>query len=214
MAVVFADCIKHIKSIEGPAITGMKTCEFTYEWTIKNFQRLHKDEIESPSFSSVYDDFNDKWILKYYPRDAQSVSTYISVGLQQLTPFDDTSPLLTKCKLSSAERFRWDRYLSKSELQNPQYIQNDELKLLCTITMYKKLTNNSHLISSIDAKQQLRVDWKKLLSSGKSADVTIRVGQKLFRAIKGILSVRSPVFAAMFDHEQFEEYKKNETKPL
>ncbi|XP_044010296.1 speckle-type POZ protein-like B [Aphidius gifuensis] len=76
--------------------------------------------------------------------------------------------------------------------------------------MPKKLENNSNVISSFDAQQQLNVDMKKLLLSEKSADVTIHVGQKSFRAIKAILAVRSPVFAAMFDHEQFKENQKNE----
>ncbi|XP_044010256.1 speckle-type POZ protein-like B [Aphidius gifuensis] len=75
--------------------------------------------------------------------------------------------------------------------------------------MSKKLTKNSVVISTsnatLNATQQLSEDWKNLLLSEQSADVTIRVGQKPFRAIKGILGARSPVFAAMFDHEKLKE---------
>ncbi|XP_044019424.1 speckle-type POZ protein-like B [Aphidius gifuensis] len=91
------------------------------------------------------------------------------------------------------------------------HLQNDELKIYCTITMSKKLTKKTNVISTLDhARQQLSVNWKKLLLSGQSADVTILMGQKSFPAIKGILAVRSPVFAAMFNHEQLKENQKNE----
>ncbi|XP_044010303.1 speckle-type POZ protein-like B [Aphidius gifuensis] len=181
MGVIIADCIKLIESNQDSAVTGMKTCDFTYEWTIKNFKRLCSETIESPSFSSHYADFDDEWILKYYPSDDQC--NYISVELQLKSFNNNTSQLQTKYLMDPKNR----------------YIQNDELKICCTITLPKKLTNNSNVISSFDAKQQLSVDLKKLLSSEKSADVTIKVGQKSFRAIKGILAVRSPVFAAIFD---------------
>ncbi|XP_044010262.1 speckle-type POZ protein-like [Aphidius gifuensis] len=54
------------------------------------------------------------------------------------------------------------------------------------------------------------INLEKLLLNKKLADVTIQVGQKSFRAIKSILAVRSPVFAAIFDHEQFKGNEKNE----
>ncbi|XP_044010257.1 speckle-type POZ protein-like A [Aphidius gifuensis] len=80
--------------------------------------------------------------------------------------------------------------------------------------MSKKLTDNSAAVSTLNATlnatPQLSLDWKKLLLSEKSADVTIHVGQKTFRVIKGILGARSPVFSAMFDHEQLKENEKNE----
>ncbi|XP_044019429.1 speckle-type POZ protein-like A [Aphidius gifuensis] len=77
--------------------------------------------------------------------------------------------------------------------------------------MSKKPTNNnSDVISTFDATQQLSADLKKLLSNEQLSDVTIQVGQKSFPAIKGILAVRSPVFSALFNHEQLKENKKNE----
>ncbi|XP_044010306.1 speckle-type POZ protein-like [Aphidius gifuensis] len=227
MAVLLADCIRLVDSCQ--MVTDiMKTYVFTYEWTIQNFKRLWNKTIESPSFSSHNADFADEWILKYYPSgDVQFDNrTYMSVDLQ-LKSFNNTSQLQTKCTISIgrenkitmkynfrtlSEKITWDKYISSSDIFDSRngYVQNNELKIRCTITMSKKRTNNSNVIPSFDAKQQLCVDLEKLLLSEKSADVTIQVGQKSFRAIKGILAVRSPVFAAMFDHEQFKENEKNE----
>ncbi|XP_044005617.1 speckle-type POZ protein B-like [Aphidius gifuensis] len=206
----------------------METCEFTYEWTIENFrQRTEKVIIISPSISSHYSNFNDKWILKIYPSYTDwEISSYVFVDLQ-LQSFNNTSQLQTKCKISINNRneitkeynfskfpqqITWNNYILCSDLLNQMngYLQNDELKICCTIIMSKKLTNKSDVISTFNRTQQLSIDLKKLLLNKKSADVTIQVGQKSFRAIKGILAVRSPVFAAMFDHEQFKENEKDE----
>ena len=42
------------------------------------------------------------------------------------------------------------------------------------------------------------------MRSGSFSDVTLRVGEKQFRAHKVILACRSPVFGAMFEHEMKE----------
>ncbi|XP_044010314.1 speckle-type POZ protein-like [Aphidius gifuensis] len=129
---------------------------------------------------------------------------------------NDLKEIITEYNFSRIPAItQWVSYrtnLSCQLLSNPsQYLPNDELKICCTISMSTKPTNiYFDIISTVNKTPKLSVDWKKLLLSEKSADVTIKVGQKSFRAIKGILAVRSPVFAAMFDHEQFEENKKNE----
>ena len=47
--------------------------------------------------------------------------------------------------------------------------------------------------------------YQSLLDSGKQSDVTLVVGGKNLRAHKLVLSTRSPVFAAMFDHSETSE---------
>ncbi|XP_044010139.1 speckle-type POZ protein-like B [Aphidius gifuensis] len=127
------DCIKILMSKQDH-VTGMETCEFTYEWTMNDI-KYDPIRIQSPKFSSHYSDFNDEWILE----------------------------------------------------MDPTYRLINEMRL-----------------------QQLSADLEKLLLNEKLADVTIKVGQKSFRAIKGILGARSPVFSAMFNHEQLKENKNNE----
>ncbi|XP_044010297.1 speckle-type POZ protein-like B [Aphidius gifuensis] len=202
-------------------VTGMETCEFTYEWTIEKFSQRSTKNIKSPNFSSDCSDFNDEWFLEINPERADH--HYLSVVLE-LRSFNNTSPLQTKCNLSvnnenegtKAYNFgnfpgtiRWDT--SRSNFSNTCYYsqsQNVALTICCTITMTKKQINNCNGILSNTS--QLTADLKKLLLNEQSTDVTIKVGQKSFRAIKGILGARSPVFAAMFNHKQFKENKNNE----
>ncbi|XP_044010312.1 speckle-type POZ protein-like [Aphidius gifuensis] len=287
------------------AVTGIECCEFTYEWTIKNFSQWARRVIKSPIFSSNYGDFEDKWILGIYSDLMYSAGgTILVYAYLNLQSFNNTSQLQTKCKISVnniqeitneyefrqfPETTEWvscaydlsnpNRYLPDGDLKvcylmptaggyinisvylnlqsfnntsqlqtscrisindinettkefsvnfskfptitkwiscfynvsNPnQYAANGDLKVCCTIRMSKKPTNNSNGISTFNATPKLGVDLKKLLLNEESADVTIQVGQKSFHAIKGILAVRSPVFAAMFNHKEFKENEKNE----
>ncbi|XP_044019425.1 speckle-type POZ protein-like B [Aphidius gifuensis] len=202
-------------------VTGMETCQFTYEWTIKNFSEWKHKTIESPIFSSHFSDFKDNWILKI------DCGTYrLNVDLQ-IQSFNNTSHLETECKISINNRnentktngfyefletITWGGYILTSDLLKPinGYLQNDELKICCTITMSQKRIKNSDVIPTFDATQQLSADLEELLLNEDVSDVIIQVGQKSFPAIKCILAVRSPVFAAMFNHEQFKENQKNE----
>ncbi|XP_044019427.1 protein roadkill-like [Aphidius gifuensis] len=55
----------------------------------------------------------------------------------------------------------------------------------------------------LNATQKLSADLKELLLNEQLSDVTIQVGKKSFPVIRGILAVRSPVFAAMFKFLHF-----------
>ncbi|XP_044019422.1 speckle-type POZ protein-like B [Aphidius gifuensis] len=210
-------------------VTGMETCEFTYEWKIKNFSEWNHKIIESPSFSSHFSDFKDNWTLKIYRGTCNILGDdrlYKAVDLQ-IQSFNNTSHLQTECKMSInnkneqtrkydfkkfLQRITWDRYILTSNLLEPNngYLQNDELKICCTITMSKKRMNNSDVISTFDATQQLSADLKKILLTKQLSDVTIQVGQKSFPAIKGILGARknqkNEVVIEDIDEDVFEEF--------
>ncbi|XP_044010310.1 uncharacterized protein LOC122853965 [Aphidius gifuensis] len=171
------------------AVTGMECCEFTYEWTIKNFSQSYKKIIESPSFSSHYGDFDDKWILRIYIDSVSNkrggISIHILANLQ-LQSFNNTSQLQTKCKILINDKYEITKEHDFSEFPE-------------TMNCNKLIPRSgfSDAISVFYVRQQLSVDLKKLLLNEKLSDVILRVGQKSFHAIKGILAVRSPVFAAI-----------------
>ncbi|XP_044010307.1 protein maternal effect lethal 26-like [Aphidius gifuensis] len=191
-------------------VTGMECCEFTHEWTISNFSHRVKETNQSPIFSSHYGDFDDKWILEILSYKNCLGDTRIVADLQ-LQSFNNntTSQLQTKCKILINDKYKITKEHNFSKFSEKitcskiiptiELLEktNDELKICCTITMSKKQTNFFDIFSTRIATPQLSEDWKKLLLNEKSSDITIQVGQKSFRAIKGILGVRSPVFSAM-----------------
>ncbi|XP_044010250.1 uncharacterized protein LOC122853907 [Aphidius gifuensis] len=224
------DPVKLLKS-NRDYVTGMETCEFTYEWTINGVEYDPK-EIKSPKFSSHYSDFNDEWVLKIDPNNSKLIRRMTCVPMQlqptSFSGFNDTSQLQTKygVKFFVNEK-EWDRTQTKDDytaiftdklskkvylridffgsltlkgLLNDKLLQKLQFKICCIIKMSKKLTNNSDVTSKFTATQQLSADLEKLLLNDKSTDFTIKVGQKSFRAIKGILEARSPVFAAIVNN--------------
>ena len=54
-------------------------------------------------------------------------------------------------------------------------------------------------------------DYHELFQSGKLSDVTLLVGDIELKAHKAILSTRSPVFAAMFEHDCKEKHESQVT---
>jgi len=50
----------------------------------------------------------------------------------------------------------------------------------------------------------LAQDYESLLKSGKASDVDLIFGDKHLKAHKAILIARSPIFAAMFEHDTIE----------
>ena len=60
--------------------------------------------------------------------------------------------------------------------------------------------------------QQNLDDMQNLLKSGKHSDFVIIVGNTKFPVHKAILSARSPVFAAMFDHDHTKEVQEGKVQ--
>ena len=60
-----------------------------------------------------------------------------------------------------------------------------------------------------DWRRNLVCDMEKLLETGTLTDLTIRCGKKTVKCHKAVLSARSAVFRAMFQHDM-RENKNNE----
>ena len=59
------------------------------------------------------------------------------------------------------------------------------------------------------SQEQHNQNYLALLESGRFSDVVLVVGGREFHAHKLILTAHSPVFAAMFEHEDTKEAKEN-----
>ncbi|XP_044010255.1 protein roadkill-like [Aphidius gifuensis] len=199
-------------------VTRKETCEFTYKCTIKNSRQMTAgDTIITPTFSTHYSNFDDEWVLRVSPvwstttHDLSQVT--INLILQSFN-CDNFFQLHTDWKISvdgnekTENNFTSDRFqdrrtssqdkmcyvLKSTDWTYPlfRYMQTDELNICCTITiMAKKRDNIFNKMPKINVKPQLNEDLKKLLLHEESADVSIKVGHKSFRAIKGILGARN-----------------------
>lgn len=212
-------------------ITEKNTCAFRYKWIIKDFSFYSNEVLKSSTFSSGLLNYEDKWCLEINPMNGN----YISVSLK-LDSVKEGTTLRGTVSVSilhvSEERSKhytrrystppfstqnnavnWTDFIGRSTLLDPSqgYLLNDNLTILCEM---KILVDNSILNSTKKAVKiencQLKDNFKQLLESEMSADVIIKIGDTSFKAIKGILAARSPVFSGMFSHGELKENKKNE----
>ena len=88
-------------------------------------------------------------------------------------------------------------------------MENGDVNIYCKIETYKdekELTSRSVNVGpNVSSNEELVNHLKKLFESMKFSDITFKVRGQEFQAHKNILSTRSPVFAAMFEHQTMSE---------
>ncbi|XP_059478653.1 speckle-type POZ protein B isoform X2 [Neocloeon triangulifer] len=90
-------------------------------------------------------------------------------------------------------------------------LPDDKLTIFCEVSVVADSVNISGQSNAIQFKVpecRLSDDFGLLFENQKFSDVTLAVAGREFQAHKAILAARSPVFAAMFEHEM-EERKHN-----
>ncbi|XP_044736264.1 speckle-type POZ protein-like isoform X2 [Chrysoperla carnea] len=213
-------------------ITNIEFDKRIYLWTINNFSIGFKTILKiglpltSPTFTVGKN--NSVWCLKLHRKfnifDSQN---YLTLYLK-LVSSDEEKPALASYKFSiineksekvhefeGVERFaqgkkisynitREDRVLPKTF----QLLSEDKLTIFCEIiVLHDYITDHSSSIQVPESR--LLDDFSMLFESKKFCDFTLTVdGGKEFQVHKNILAARSPVFAAMFEHEM-EECKQN-----
>ncbi|KAJ8678607.1 hypothetical protein QAD02_014394 [Eretmocerus hayati] len=193
------------------------TLQANFKWNVKNISQICEEhgvgeKIESPIFTVGSND-ELKWRFQIYPRGCNELhKNYISVFLSLVASKE------TKINAS----FKFDILNKRRSM-----IKNDEMteyfsagerhgikKLMKTESTYKNLSYD-RLTLSCDVKvpltsklvaHKMKVvdDLQALLESGQHSDVVLQVENKSLKMHKYILAARSPVFAAMFNHNMTE----------
>ena len=112
--------------------------------------------------------------------------------------------------------------ISVDELTGPkrnEYLPNDVLTIVCEVTVHLLTSHSSQTWVRLepsqaeDDKKNIQEDFQTLLETGELSDVTLLVGEerKEIKTHKLVLSARSPVFSAMFQH-QMAENRTNSVK--
>ncbi|XP_074096146.1 speckle-type POZ protein B-like [Cotesia typhae] len=102
------------------------------------------------------------------------------------------------------------KFLEINELliNNEKFLPNDDLTVGIELTEFFETTVEIE-VPKKTPRHQLNTDLKDVFESKAGSDVVLLVGDKKILAHKLILTIRSPVFAAMFSH-QLKENKENE----
>lgn len=215
--------------------TQVKIVKFSYMWTINNFSYSREEMGEVLKSSSFSAGTNDKlkWCLRVNPKGLDEESKeYLSLYL--LLVSCNKSEVRAKFKFSilnsrreetkAMESQRAYRFVQGKDWGFKKFIRrdflldeangllpDDKLTLYCEVSVVADSVNISGQNCAIQFKVpecRLSDDIGDLFESRKFSDVILSVNGKEFYTHKAILAARSPVFAAMFEHDM-EEKKQN-----
>ncbi|XP_065306775.1 speckle-type POZ protein isoform X6 [Dermacentor albipictus] len=215
--------------------TQVKVIKFSYMWTINNFSFCREEMGEVLKSSTFSAGANDKlkWCLRVNPKGLDEESKdYLSLYL--LLVSCNKSEVRAKFKFSilnakreetkAMESQRAYRFVQGKDWGFKKFIRrdflldeangllpDDKLTLYCEVSVVADSVNISGQNNAIQFKVpecRLSDDFGHLFESQKFSDVILSVNGREFYAHKAILAARSPVFAAMFEHEM-EEKKQN-----
>lgn len=215
--------------------TQVKVVKFSYMWTINNFSFCREEMGEVLKSSTFSAGANDKlkWCLRVNPKGLDEESKdYLSLYL--LLVSCNKSEVRAKFKFSilnakreetkAMESQRAYRFVQGKDWGFKKFIRRDflldeangllpedKLTIFCEVSVVADSVNisgQSNIIQFKVPECKLSEDLGLLFDSEKFSDVTLAVGGREFQVHKAILAARSPVFAAMFEHEM-EERKQN-----
>ncbi|CAB3365355.1 speckle-type POZ protein B isoform X4 [Cloeon dipterum] len=215
--------------------TQVKVVKFSYMWTINNFSFCREEMGEVLKSSTFSAGANDKlkWCLRVNPKGLDEESKdYLSLYL--LLVSCNKSEVRAKFKFSilnakreetkAMESQRAYRFVQGKDWGFKKFIRrdflldeangllpDDKLTIFCEVSVVADSVNISGQSNTVQFKVpecRLSDDFGQLFENQKFSDVTLAVAGREFQAHKAILAARSPVFAAMFEHEM-EERKHN-----
>jgi hypothetical protein len=110
----------------------------------------------------------------------------------------------------------WGEYISIEELKDsPNLLPNGNLTVACDLTVYGPEATISgskfpdeKLAPVNNCMKQVGEQFGELFGDEKFSDVKITCGEEVFHCHRNILSVRSPVFKAMFQSDMIENISR------
>lgn len=168
-------------------------------WKIENFSSIKASQLTSEKFSFEHcgQEFSWHYVLKWGTFRRLFETTGYNGSLSAVADSNNFASY-TDLEIDEDHDGNQTMYInygfnrSKSALDVVFFVNND------FITMYLKLRVTKLPIPDQPADSDLLQNYESLLTNEQLSDVTIQVGKEKFYAQRAILSVRSPVFAAMF----------------
>ncbi|XP_055842806.1 protein roadkill-like [Episyrphus balteatus] len=147
--------------------------------------------IESSLFCGVSNP-ESKWFMQLYPN-----------AIKQRTISCDVHNFVL------SEGWGYEKYASREYIfrKNNDVLSQEKLMIFCELELLSDLVIRSGQNTQKYKIHECRLsnDLSLLLNRDKFSDVTLVVGEHEFLAHKNILSARSEVFAAMFEHDMEEQ---------
>ncbi|KAI1731786.1 BTB/POZ domain-containing protein [Ditylenchus destructor] len=211
--------------------TQVKVVKFNYMWTINNFSFCREEMgevLKSSTFSAGPND-KLKWCLRINPKGLDEESKdYLSLYL--LLVQCNKTEVRAKFKFSilnakreetkAMESQRAYRFVQGKDWGFKKFIRrdflldesngllpDDRLSIFCEVSVVAdtvNVTGQSNLMQFKVPPCRLSDDMANMFEKTSFSDCVLATGNKEFQVHKAVLAARSPVFAAMFEHQMAE----------
>lgn len=219
--------------MEQSRTTEIKTTEARTSWTIKGFSAVNAGCLTSPTFTvrSVHSSQTASWCYKLCPNVQSEINlttfwTTLDVVVMEQNEimkfYADVevefksvkaANLNTSGMFDGQQKTIGSQMKIKQESLSQHLLVQDDLTLCINVSLHEEFVVDDRR----ERKQQSEPDpllldhfANLLTNAGKFSDTTVIVGQQEFPVHRAILAVRSPVFAAMFEHTEMKESQKNQ----
>jgi speckle-type POZ protein len=198
-----------------------------HNWTVKNFSHCYQEYLENFVHLPRGED-TLTWSIKIYPKgNGENNKDFVFLCLNRVINNNAKSNKIgfrSRFFLKNSEGKDIEMrihpnpshsdYVSyiKRDVLFPQISPADSIVVFVEIdvaveTVTTQLDDNGLGFKSCSCEGALGDDYLKILNDDLLTDFTIKVEGKEIRVHKAILAARSPVFAAMFNHEDTDEVK-------
>lgn len=196
-----------------------------YLWTVKSFRDYNEGYVLSPPFMRI----GRRWRLKLHVNARadmlRQANGFLRITLHKFKDTEEVSShditvassfsILDNCQRKLNEQTIIKKFMGNETkgygcelisrlnvlVNDDTFLPQGNLTIACNIKLSEPLpvTESTYFKNMGDIFEQQEF-----------GDVTFKVENKKFKAYKGILAAQSPVFAAMFVHQNFIENKTNE----
>lgn len=212
---------------EEQQVTSVRSNSYTFTWTLNDFSvwwTKVSGQQRSLKFPAGAED-KVQWVIIFWPKfDANFCGLFLQAVGHGKSNFevrlefameDSRRDTIIRRSLTRemdwAEGWGWEKFIESEELLEA-IKPADQLYIVCRMTTFEEIVHEA-IDGSLPEMlpSSLSLDLATLVDDEKFGDVTIQIDGQRFLAYKGILSARSAVFAAMFEHPMQESEENSVT---
>ncbi|CEF65919.1 Speckle-type POZ protein [Strongyloides ratti] len=202
--------------------TEIRVENITHSWTVKNFSHCYQEYLENFVYLP-HGKEHLQWSIKIYPKgNGENNKDFVFLCLNRVLNNGSKNKIGFRSRFTlknnegkeiemrihpNPSHSDYVAYI-KRDVLFPQILPNDSIIVFVEINVAVETitTTLDDTTTLCNCEKQLCDDYLKLLD-GTLTDFVIKVGSQEIRTHKAILAARSPVFEAMFSHQDTSESK-------
>ena len=188
-------------------------------WELETYPKSEEDE-ENPDNDEKPDNYDVPLYIRNIEETSEEAKFSFSIlngRHQKVNSSEYSTEEYSKLSYNGKKAVGFGAFTSLEELEvNPDLLPGGSLTFVCDLTVYGSVATISgskvpdEKLAPVDnSGKEMNDQIGKLFGEKKFSDVKITCGEEVFDCHRNILSVRSPVFEAMFHSNMIENHSQN-----